>query len=144
MKKPVEKSSVPVARVSAATDVPPQYRAGERHINEYPLLDEEKAFIDAINAYKQRHARPFPTWSEVLYVLRWLGYQKGGVEMTVAPPGPTVVVTADAASATELQQVRADLEAARRQLQEKDREISTLKASNDAMGQLLDELGVDA
>ncbi|MCA8942430.1 MAG: hypothetical protein KDB80_07690 [Planctomycetes bacterium] len=33
-------------------------------------------FIDAIDAYKQQHSRPFPSWSEVLFVLRELGYRK--------------------------------------------------------------------
>jgi hypothetical protein len=56
--------------------VPDQYRAGARHMNEYPLLPEEMEFINAVNAYKQRHQRPFPTWSEVLHVLKALGYTK--------------------------------------------------------------------
>lgn len=56
--------------------VPDRYRAGARHINEYPLTPEELEFINAMNAYKQRHDRPFPTWSEVLHVVRSLGYDK--------------------------------------------------------------------
>ena len=62
--------------------VPTLYRGGERRINEYPLSPEELEFINAVNAYKQRHGRPFPTWSEVLHVLRALGYRKDGA----APP----------------------------------------------------------
>src|SRR5262245_33127337 len=61
-------------------DVPEQYRAGARHMNEYPLTSEEMEFINAVNAYKQRHARPFPTWSEVLHVARSLGYRKSGAD----------------------------------------------------------------
>ncbi len=56
--------------------VPPLYRAGKRSINEYPLSGDELAFINAINAYKRQHGRPFPTWSEVLHVLFSLGYRK--------------------------------------------------------------------
>jgi hypothetical protein len=56
--------------------VPEQYRAGARHMNEYPLLPDEMEFINAINAYKAKHGRPFPTWSEVLHVLKALGYRK--------------------------------------------------------------------
>src|SRR5438045_666427 len=48
---------------------PDAYRAGARHMNEYPLLPEEMEFINAINAYKHKHSRPFPTWSEVLHVM---------------------------------------------------------------------------
>lgn len=45
-------------------------------MNEYPLLADELEFINAINLYRQRHGRPFPTWSEVLHVLKFLGYSK--------------------------------------------------------------------
>ena len=33
-------------------------------------------FIDAIERFKKSHARPFPSWSEILYVVRDLGYSK--------------------------------------------------------------------
>ena len=33
-------------------------------------------FIEAIDRYKKKHNRPFPSWSEVLYVFRKLGYKK--------------------------------------------------------------------
>ncbi len=33
-------------------------------------------FITAIDDYKRAHQRPFPTWSEVLEVLKSLGYQR--------------------------------------------------------------------
>jgi hypothetical protein len=60
----------------AEIPVPEQYRAGARHMNEYPLLPEEMEFINAINAYRQKYGRPFPTWSEVLHVLKALGYRR--------------------------------------------------------------------
>jgi len=56
--------------------VPDLYRGGTRCINEYPLTPDELEFINAVNGYKKRHGRPFPTWSEVLHVLRALGYRK--------------------------------------------------------------------
>lgn len=56
--------------------VPDLYRGGQRSINEYPLSPDELEFINAINAYKKRHGRQFPTWSEVLHVLRALGYRR--------------------------------------------------------------------
>jgi hypothetical protein len=64
-----------------AVNVPDEYRAGKRSINEYPLDSEEFEFINAVNAYKQAYQKPFPTWSEVLHVLKSLGYSKSG-----APP----------------------------------------------------------
>jgi tellurite resistance protein len=36
----------------------------------------ETEFMQAMQAYKQSSGRMFPTWSEVLEVLRALGYQK--------------------------------------------------------------------
>lgn len=33
-------------------------------------------FITAIDEYKRLHRRPFPTWSEVLEILKSLGYSR--------------------------------------------------------------------
>ena len=41
---------------------------------EYTLAERE--FMQAMQAYKQSSGRMFPTWSEVLEVLRDLGYEK--------------------------------------------------------------------
>lgn len=38
----------------------------------------EMEFMLAMNAYKQKSGRMFPTWSEVLEVLLSLGYEKPG------------------------------------------------------------------
>jgi len=47
--------------------------------------DEEIIFMKAMDQYKRANRRPFPTWSEVLEVLRALGYRK--VEEPTALPG---------------------------------------------------------
>ena len=49
--------------------------------------DEEIAFMKAMDLYKRANRRPFPTWSEVLEVLRALGYRK--VAEPTALPGNT-------------------------------------------------------
>jgi hypothetical protein len=44
-----------------------------------PSLDVDAdvlEFIAALDAYKAAHSRPFPSWSEVLHVLRSLGYRR--------------------------------------------------------------------
>jgi hypothetical protein len=45
-----------------------------------PALAEVDAdaleFIAAIDRFKKEHGRPFPSWSEVLLVLRRLGYRR--------------------------------------------------------------------
>ncbi len=50
--------------------------AEEGHMNE-----EQLEFIKAIDEYKRLNNRPFPTWTEVLDVVLYLGYRK------VAPIG---------------------------------------------------------
>jgi hypothetical protein len=47
--------------------------------------DEEIVFMKAMDQYKRANRRPFPTWSEVLEVLRALGYRK--TEEPTALPG---------------------------------------------------------
>jgi hypothetical protein len=46
------------------------------------MTDEQFEFLMAIDQYKRVNARPFPTWTEVLEVIKALGYRK------VAPPLP--------------------------------------------------------
>ena len=51
--------------------------------------DEEIIFMKAMDQYKRANRRPFPTWSEVLEVLRSLGYRK--IEEPTALPGLPLV-----------------------------------------------------
>ena len=48
--------------------------------------DEETEFMKAMDRYKRENRRPFPTWSEVLEVLRSLGYRRVA-EPTALPGG---------------------------------------------------------
>ena len=43
---------------------------------EQDYTDEEIDFMRAMDDYKRKSGRQFPTWSEVLEVLRSLGYRK--------------------------------------------------------------------
>ena len=40
------------------------------------MTGEQFLFIKAIDAYKRVNQRPYPTWTEVLEVIRKLGYRK--------------------------------------------------------------------
>jgi len=40
------------------------------------MSDEQFEFLQAIDDYKKQNARPFPTWTEVLEVIKALGYRK--------------------------------------------------------------------
>jgi hypothetical protein len=51
-------------------------RPPERKINEYTLNEEELEFIRAVDHYKKTYGKPFPTWSEILHILKSMGYEK--------------------------------------------------------------------
>ncbi len=40
------------------------------------MTDEQFEFVMAIDEYKAINKRPFPTWTEVLDVMKALGYRK--------------------------------------------------------------------
>lgn len=47
-----------------------------RAAEEGEMTEEQFEFLMAITEYKQVNKRPFPTWSEVLDVMKALGYRK--------------------------------------------------------------------
>src|SRR5262249_3664933 len=51
--------------------------------------DEEREFLQAIDRYKRTHGRPYPTWREVLNVLRALGWRKQPPTGDAAIPSPS-------------------------------------------------------
>jgi hypothetical protein len=40
------------------------------------MTDEQFAFVMAVDQYKKLNSRPFPTWTEVLDIIKTLGYRK--------------------------------------------------------------------
>ena len=40
------------------------------------MSDEQFEFLMAIDEYKRQNSRPFPTWTEVLEVIKALGYRR--------------------------------------------------------------------
>ena len=40
------------------------------------MTDEQFEFVLAIDTYKRLNNRPFPTWTEILEVVKQLGYRK--------------------------------------------------------------------
>ena len=56
---------------------PGRRRSDERRAaEEGEMTDEQFEFIMAIDQYKRINKRPFPTWTEVLEVVKALGYRK--------------------------------------------------------------------
>ena len=56
----------------------PGHRRSEerRAAEEGEMNDEQFDFLMAIDRYKKENQRPFPTWTEVLEIIRALGYRK--------------------------------------------------------------------
>ena len=61
------------------------------------MTGEQFLFVKAIDAYKRVNNRPYPTWTEVLEVIRKLGYRKtcatqlqisGAEDWTESPEAP--------------------------------------------------------
>jgi len=55
---------------------------------------DEVEFMRAMDEYKRKSGRMFPTWSEVLEVVRSLGYQKNGL-----PPESSALIPMENADA---------------------------------------------
>src|SRR5262245_24872409 len=86
------KQNIPVAvERRSGKDRRTEKKEGERRRQVDPTTcekdysEEEITFMKAMDQYKRANRRPFPTWSEVLEVLRSLGYRK--TEEPTALPG---------------------------------------------------------
>ena len=56
---------------------PGRRRTEERRAaEEGEMTDEQFAFLQAVNEYKKVNNRPFPSWSEVLDIIKATGYRK--------------------------------------------------------------------
>ena len=56
---------------------PGRRRSDERKsAEEGQMSDEQFEFLMAVDEYKKTNARPFPTWTEVLELIKALGYRK--------------------------------------------------------------------
>ncbi len=59
----------------AGGDKPPKHKQAKA-VKSDEMLGEVLEFIQAIDDYKRLNNRPFPNWSEVLEILKDLGYDK--------------------------------------------------------------------
>jgi hypothetical protein len=55
-----------------------------RAAEEGEMTPDQFEFIMAINEYKRVNKRPFPTWTEVLDVMKALGYRKVAKQQTIS------------------------------------------------------------
>ena len=76
------KRVIPVATDRRAANAAEKRKKSERRrlidptTCERDYSDDETDFMKAMDRYKRDNRRPFPTWSEVLEVMRSLGYRK--------------------------------------------------------------------
>ncbi len=76
------KRNIPVAVDRRRANAAEKRRTSERRrlidptTCERDYNDDETSFMRAMERYKRENRRPFPTWSEVLEVMRSLGYRK--------------------------------------------------------------------
>ena len=49
------------------------------------MSDEQFEFLMAIDEYRRKNARPFPTWTEVLEVIKALGYRRVAEPKSLEP-----------------------------------------------------------
>jgi len=70
-KAPATKATTP-PKASKARSGEPERSAPKMAEVDADVLE----FIAAIDAFKQQHGRPFPSWSEVLLIVRQLGYKR--------------------------------------------------------------------
>ncbi|HWL94251.1 MAG TPA: hypothetical protein VNT79_12030 [Phycisphaerae bacterium] len=47
-----------------------------RNAEEGEMSEEQFEFVMAVDEYKRANKRPFPSWTEVLEVIKYLGYRK--------------------------------------------------------------------
>jgi len=74
-----KKATKRVAKKSGAAERP-STGTKKRELRKGPqteVTEDVLEFIRALDEFKKAHNRPFPTWSEILQVLRNLGYRKG-------------------------------------------------------------------
>jgi hypothetical protein len=54
-------------------------QAFQKRVEEGDLTVDEIEFVQAVDRYKRKFNRPFPTWSEILAIVKELGYTKGSL-----------------------------------------------------------------
>jgi hypothetical protein len=72
----------------------PGYTAYSPALDGSEMTRAEVEFLLAVSTYQRRHGRRYPTWREVLHVLRCLGYRKVAEPVPIGPPQPVPDVEA--------------------------------------------------
>jgi len=66
----------------------PGYTSYSAYLDGSEMTPEEVEFLLAMHAFQRRTGRRYPTWREVLYVARCLGYRKVAEPERIGEPQP--------------------------------------------------------
>jgi len=72
----VSSPSTPMTNTDQAPEAPATKTAKPATSKPDQMEPEVLEFIQAIDDYKRIHGRPFPSWTEVLEIIRNLGYER--------------------------------------------------------------------
>ena len=75
-KKAVKKKVTPESRKRARKAAKTAHENNRNPIRPDEMSGDLVEFITAIDSYKRIHERPFPSWSEVLEIVKSLGYSR--------------------------------------------------------------------
>ena len=75
-KKTTKPKPTPEARKRARKAAKTAHESNRNPIRPDQMSNDLVEFITAIDAYKRIHERPFPSWSEVLVIIKALGYER--------------------------------------------------------------------
>ena len=59
------------------------------------MSHDELEFLLAVSAFQRRTGRRYPTWREILYIARCLGYRKVGDAVPIGKPEPPIETNAN-------------------------------------------------
>jgi hypothetical protein len=79
-----KRSQARASRAAAARNASDRRRLVDPTTCEKDYTEAEMEFMGAMQHYKEASGRMFPTWSEVLEVLKGLGYEKVGPESALS------------------------------------------------------------
>lgn len=66
----------------------PGYTSYSAALDGSEMTADEVEFLIAVAAFQKHTGRRYPTWREILHVLRCLGYRKVAEEVPIGPPHP--------------------------------------------------------
>ena len=77
-RKTIKQKPTPEGRKRARKAAKTAHENNRNPIRPDQMSGDLVEFITAIDAYKRIHERPFPSWSEVLEIVKALGYHRAG------------------------------------------------------------------